>query len=89
MFEIAIDETSSRRGHNYVTVVVDMTARRVVFVAENRDSECIARFSQYLESHRGNRYSSSNSRLFGFSARACWISVGVRSRPSMASSASE
>jgi transposase len=41
LFEIAIDETSARRGHDYVTLVVDMTTKRVVFVAEKRDSECI------------------------------------------------
>ncbi|MDB5769926.1 MAG: transposase, partial [Burkholderia sp.] len=27
---VAIDETSSRRGHNYLTLVADMQARRVV-----------------------------------------------------------
>ncbi|GAC1579355.1 MAG: ISL3-like element ISMac21 family transposase [Novosphingobium sp.] len=45
---VAIDETSSRRGHNYVTLVADMTARRVVFVTEERDSQTIADFAQYL-----------------------------------------
>ena len=56
VYEIAIDETSSRRGHNYVTLVADMTARRVIFVTENRDSECIAKFADYLRAHRGHRY---------------------------------
>jgi transposase len=45
---VAIDETSSRRGHNYVTLVADMTARRVVFVTEDRNSQTIAGFAQYL-----------------------------------------
>jgi transposase len=48
---VAIDETSSRRGHNYVTLVADMTARRVVFVTEERDSQTIADFAQYLREH--------------------------------------
>ena len=56
VYEVAIDETSSRRGHNYLTLVADMTARRVVFVTEDRDSQCIAKFAQYLDDHRGNRY---------------------------------
>jgi len=56
VYEIAIDETSSRRGHHYLTLVADMTARRVIFVTENRDSECIARFADYLGAHRGHRY---------------------------------
>jgi transposase len=33
-----------------------MTSRRVVFVAEKRDSECIAEFAQYLNDHRANPY---------------------------------
>ena len=56
VFDVAIDETSSRRGHNYLTLAADMTTRRVVFVAEKRDSECIAEFAQYLNDHRGNPY---------------------------------
>jgi transposase len=48
---VAIDETASRRGHNYVTLVADMTARRVVFVTEQRDSQTIADFAQYLREH--------------------------------------
>ncbi len=56
VYEVAIDETSSRRGHNYLTLVADMTARRVVFVTEDRDSQCIAKFAQYLKDRRGNPY---------------------------------
>ena len=56
VYEVAIDETSSRRGHNYLTLVADMEARRVVFVTENRDSQCIADFAQYLRDHRGLPY---------------------------------
>jgi transposase len=56
VYEVAIDETSSRRGHNYLTLVADMMARRVIFVTEDRDSQCIAKFAQYLDDHRGNRY---------------------------------
>jgi len=56
VYDVAIDETSSRRGHNYLTLVADMTARRVVFVTEDRDSQCIAEFAQYLRDHQGNPY---------------------------------
>jgi transposase len=56
VYDIAIDETSSRRGHNYLTLVADMTERRVLFVAQGRESECVAEFARYLDSHRGNRY---------------------------------
>jgi transposase len=33
---VAIDETSYRRGHEYLTLVADMQARRVVFVTTGR-----------------------------------------------------
>lgn len=56
VYEVAIDETSSRRGHNYLTLVADMTARRVVFVTEDRDSQCISKFAQYLRAHKGTPY---------------------------------
>jgi len=56
VYDVAIDETSSRRGHNYLTLVADMTARRVVFITEDRDSQCIAEFAQYLRAHQGNPY---------------------------------
>jgi transposase len=48
---VAIDETSSRRGHNYLTLVADMQARRVVFVTPERNSETIAEFAQCLHDH--------------------------------------
>ncbi|HEY4542364.1 MAG TPA: ISL3 family transposase [Noviherbaspirillum sp.] len=54
VYALAIDETSCRRGHDYVTLVVDMAKRRVVFVTEGRDNACIARFKEHLEAHGGN-----------------------------------
>ena len=48
---IAIDETSSRRGHNYLTIAADVEARKVVFVTEGRDGKTITRFADYLTAH--------------------------------------
>ena len=31
---VAIDETAARRGHDYITLVVDIDGRRVTFVGE-------------------------------------------------------
>lgn len=45
---VAIDETSSRRGHNYLTLVADMQAQRVVFVTPERHSDTIAQFARHL-----------------------------------------
>jgi transposase len=49
---VAIDETSSRRGHNYLTIAADTQARKVVFVTEGKDAKTIARFAQYLAEHK-------------------------------------
>src|SRR5260370_22808993 len=50
---VAIDETSYRRGHEYLTLVADMQARRVVFVTTGKDAGTIERFAQYLGQHDG------------------------------------
>jgi hypothetical protein len=34
---IAADETSARRGHDYISLFVDMARRKVVYVAEGKD----------------------------------------------------
>jgi hypothetical protein len=33
---VAIDETSCRRGHNYLTIAADTEERKVVFVTEGK-----------------------------------------------------
>ncbi len=39
--EVSIDETSCRRGHDYITLVADARKRRVVFVTEGKDAATI------------------------------------------------
>jgi len=48
---VAIDETSCRRGHNYLTLAADSEARKVVFVTEGKDATTIARFAEHLPEH--------------------------------------
>jgi len=50
---ILIDETSSRRGHRYVTSVVDADKRELLFMTEDRDSETVGVFVQELRAHGG------------------------------------
>jgi transposase len=50
---VAIDETSCRRGHNYLTIAADMDERKVVFVTEGKDANTIAHFAEYLAAHKG------------------------------------
>ncbi len=49
--KVGIDETSSKRGHKYVTVFVDMDASKVVYVTEGKDSETLADFKDELPDH--------------------------------------
>src|SRR5450432_3326508 len=51
---VGIDETSSRRGHEYVSVFADLDERRAVFVVEGRDHETVQAFSLFFETHGGD-----------------------------------
>jgi transposase len=49
---VAIDETSCRRGHDYLTMAADAEERKVVFVTTGRDAKTIARFAEHLATHK-------------------------------------
>jgi transposase len=51
---VAIDETAARRGHDYVTLFVDIDQRRVLFVTDGRDANTVAAFADDLEAHNGD-----------------------------------
>ena len=50
---IGLDETSRAKGHNYITVFMDVDAARALFVTEGRDARTVRRFRQDLEAHGG------------------------------------
>ncbi len=50
---VAIDETSCRRGHDYLTIAADSEERKVVFVTEGRDAKTVTRFAEDLAAHQG------------------------------------
>ena len=50
---ILVDETSARRGHRYVSSVVDAETRQLLFMAEGRGSEVLGQFVQELRAHGG------------------------------------
>ena len=52
--EVGVDETSSKRGHNYVSVFVDMATPKVLFATEGKDASTLERFKTDLEKHQGN-----------------------------------
>jgi transposase len=49
--ELAIDETSRARGHDYITLAADARERRVLAVAEGRSVETIEALAGELEAH--------------------------------------
>ena len=51
---VALDETSYKRGHNYLTLAADADARRVVFVTEGRDADTVAALAQHLRAHNAD-----------------------------------
>lgn len=53
--QLAIDETSRLRGHDYVTIIIDAAKRRVIDVEQGRDKGTVAAFVDKLELHGGNR----------------------------------
>ena len=51
---VAIDETAARRGHDYISLFVDIDKRRVLHVADGRDAGTVAQFADDLEAHNGD-----------------------------------
>lgn len=52
---VGLDETASKRGHNYVTVFIDLDRRDkpVIFVTPGKGKACVAAFRAFLLSHHG------------------------------------
>lgn len=48
-----MDETSARRGHDYVSIFMDLTARRVVFATAGKDAATVEAFADDLGAHGG------------------------------------
>ncbi len=46
---LGIDETSSKKGHSYVTVAVDMKQRRVVHAVPGKGADTIDAIATHLE----------------------------------------
>ena len=46
---MGIDETSSKKGHEYVTIAVDMESRRVVHATEGKRKETVSSIKEHLE----------------------------------------
>ena len=50
---VAFDETAARRGHDYVSLFVDLDGPRVLFVADGKDAATVEKFAADLAGHGG------------------------------------
>jgi transposase len=51
--EVGMDETSARRGQDYVSIFMDLAERRVMFATEGRDAATVQAFAADLAAHGG------------------------------------
>jgi transposase len=51
---VAVDETAARRGHDYISLFVDIDESRVIHVTEGKDAATVAGFAEDLTAHGGN-----------------------------------
>lgn len=51
---IGADETSARRGHDYVSIFMDLDQAKVLFATEGKDASTVERFAADFENHDGN-----------------------------------
>jgi len=47
--QVGFDETSTKKGHHYVTTMVDLRQRRVLYACQGKDSNCLKQSIEYLE----------------------------------------
>lgn len=54
--QVGLDETSKGKGHDYVTIFVDLNPvkRRVLYVTPGRDASTVARFRENFQQHGGD-----------------------------------
>jgi len=57
---IGLDETSNKRGHNYITLFVDLDKSKVIHATEGKDSSTVKTFKEVFEEHNGNTTSVEN-----------------------------
>jgi transposase len=52
---VGIDETSMKRGQDYITVAHDLDAKRLLFAVHGRDHDAVEQFAVDLQAHGGKR----------------------------------
>jgi len=52
---IGMDETSIAKGHEYITLFVDLVERRTVHISAGKDNKTVVNFVEKLEAKKGDR----------------------------------
>jgi len=52
---VGVDETSRAKGHDYISLFVDLKEKRTLFIAEGKDSQTVEAFARDIEFHNGKR----------------------------------
>jgi len=52
---IGMDETSIAKGHDYITLFVDLQEKRTIHISDGKGSGTVVDFVQYLEDRKGDR----------------------------------
>src|SRR3990170_4769432 len=50
---LGMDETSIAKGHDYISLFVDLIEKKTIFVAEGKDNATVQAFKEDLEKHNG------------------------------------
>jgi transposase len=51
---VCIDETAAKRGHDYISLFVDIDKRCVVFVTDGRDADTVRQFADHVDTHNSD-----------------------------------
>jgi transposase len=51
---IGMDETSRAKGHEYITLFVDLKEKRTIFITEGKDNTTVKHFSKDFKEHNGD-----------------------------------
>ena len=51
---IGLDETSRRKGNEYITVFADINSGRVIFICKGKDASTLSAFSKDLKNHNAS-----------------------------------
>ena len=51
---IGMDETSSKKGHNYVSIFADLDESKILFATEGKNADTVKAFVNDLKAHNGN-----------------------------------